>query len=58
MLLEYGALVVVILAAMFGPVIGGIVWGFKQKKAWISILMLVIMAWTIFIVITSFKAAG
>lgn len=51
MLLEYGALVIAIYAVLFGPIVGGLIWAFKQKKTWMSIVALVILAWTIFIVL-------
>lgn len=37
-MLEYGALIIVIYACMFGPVIAGLVMAFKSDKIWHKIV--------------------
>lgn len=51
MLLEYGALIILIYACLFGPVIGGLVFMFKRPERWVKVVGVVILVTFIFMLV-------
>ena len=51
MLLEYGALIILIYACLFGPVISGLVFLFKRPERWAKVVGVVILVTFIFMLV-------
>lgn len=58
MLLEYGALIIVIYACLFGPVIAGLLSMMKTRKPGLIIAAVLILVYVIFILIYTWHKAN
>lgn len=57
MLLEYGALIILIYACLFGPVIGGLIFMFKRPERWVKVVGVVILVTFIFMLVWTWMEA-
>lgn len=53
-MLEYGALVILIYACMYGPIIAGVIAAFKMPGKWPKIIGAVIAIFTIVMTVVTF----